>query len=341
MPFFIRSRPLAYRLHFRSEPSILPYDRPSPSFTAAPRCIRLLNRHSFPKALLGEYKYIKPTAQAVKRLLSCNFKGTIRLTMQRYFVAPQDQKFPIRISENNYEEHKSGNQKYGFLSAYRQIFLFAIRHFYGLSEARPFGHSRYTKPRKMHDPRKLWSRFKKLAFSLDFVLPGHHPFSRPTQHPPEFTVVHTFLTRLRPPEFFEYNSSILAQLSSHVASVLAQMKECRVTRLVPFLSLDIEEDWSLQKRCGMTDIDTFFSDQKYLFFHNIYCRPNDPRRQSLTSFAVKRDMFLAFFPEFCEDPDMAGTDSPSDERPSRFSLDANRNFQHTSGSPGSKYKHDT
>ena len=266
------------------------------------------------KLFLENTKYIKPIAQVVKRLLPCNSKGTIRQTMQRYYVAPQDQKFPIQVSENNYEEHKSGNQEYGFWSAYRQIFLFAMRHFYGLSEAHPLGHSRYAKPRKMHDSQELWSRFKKLAFSLGFVLPGHHPFSRPAQNPPEFTVVHTFLTRLRPPELFEYNPSILAQLSSHIASVLAQMKESRITTLVPFLSLDIEEDWSLQKRCGMTDIDTFFSDQKYLFFHNIYCRPNDPRCQSLTSFAVKRDMFLAFFPEFCEDTYMTGTDCPSDDR---------------------------
>lgn len=64
----------------------------------------------------------------------------------------------------------------------------------------------------------------------------------------------------------------------------------------------------------MTDIDIFFSDQKYLFFHNIYCHPNDPQHQSLTSFAVKRDMFLAFFSDFCEDTDMTGTDPPSDYR---------------------------
>jgi len=56
MPLFIRSRPLAYQLHFRSEPSILPYDGPSDSFTATTGCIRISNSHTFPKALPGEYK---------------------------------------------------------------------------------------------------------------------------------------------------------------------------------------------------------------------------------------------------------------------------------------------
>ena len=75
--------------------------------------------------------------------------------MQWYYVAPQDQKFPIQVSENNYKKHKSRNQKYGFWSAYCQIFLFTMHHFYGLSEAHPLGHSHYAKPRKMHDSQEL------------------------------------------------------------------------------------------------------------------------------------------------------------------------------------------
>ena len=183
-------------------------------------------------------------------------------------------------------------------------------HFYGLSEAQPLGHSHYTKPRKSHDPQKLWNRFKKFALSLGFVLPGHN-LSRSTHHLPEFTAVHIFLTRLHPPGLFEYNPSILAECSSYVANVLSQIKKHRVEAPVPFLSLDIEDNWSLQKQCGMTDIETFFSDQKYLFFHNVYCFSNDSQQHSLTSFTVKRDMFLAFFSDFCKDTDMTGTDSSS------------------------------
>lgn len=106
------------------------------------------------KLFLENTKYLKPIVHVVKRLLPSNFKGTIRQTMRRYYVAPQNQKFPIQISENKFEEHEHSNQNYGFWSAYNQIFLFAMRHFYGLSEARPLGHSRYTKPKKLHDPHK-------------------------------------------------------------------------------------------------------------------------------------------------------------------------------------------
>jgi hypothetical protein len=55
----------------------------------------------------------------------------------------------------------------------------------------------------------------------------------------------------------------------------------------------------------MTDMHTFFSDRKHLFLRNIYS-PDDEPRESVTSFAVKRDIFKSFFPE-SEDMETAGT----------------------------------
>ncbi|KAJ6115238.1 hypothetical protein N7486_001016 [Penicillium sp. IBT 16267x] len=65
----------------------------------------------------------------------------------------------------------------------------------------------------------------------------------------------------------------------------------------PAQSSDKVEDWSLQGRCGMTDTDTFFSDQKYLFLDNIYSA-DEYSRESMTSFAVKRNTFRLFFCDF-------------------------------------------
>lgn len=46
-------------------------------------------------------------------------------------------------------------------------------------------------------------------------------------------------------------------------------------------SWDRIEDWYLEERCGMADSDTFFSDQKYLFLHNIYRRPTYTREHDI------------------------------------------------------------
>jgi Protein of unknown function (DUF3723) len=40
----------------------------------------------------------------------------------------------------------------------------------------------------------------------------------------------------------------------------------------------------------------FVFDQKYLFLNNIYNLPPDVKREHLTTFAVKQDIFIAFFP---------------------------------------------
>jgi len=47
----------------------------------------------------------------------------------------------------------------------------------------------------------------------------------------------------------------------------------------------------------MTTSSTFLFDQRYLFLHNIYS-VDQPARASMTSFAVKRDIFRSFFPDF-------------------------------------------
>jgi hypothetical protein len=39
----------------------------------------------------------------------------------------------------------------------------------------------------------------------------------------------------------------------------------------------------------------FFFDQRYLFLNNIYYLPPDVEREHLTTFAVKQDIFMAFF----------------------------------------------
>jgi hypothetical protein len=53
----------------------------------------------------------------------------------------------------------------------------------------------------------------------------------------------------------------------------------------------------------MTDTESFFYDQKYLFLDNIYS-PNQPAREAVTTFAVKRNTFKSFFLEFEKDENL-------------------------------------
>ena len=60
--------------------------------------------------------------------------------MFRYYVAPRNQQFYIQSLENDFVQ-RVGPKDFGFWSAYRQLFLFAMRHFCGMTDSQPLGFS--------------------------------------------------------------------------------------------------------------------------------------------------------------------------------------------------------
>ncbi|QSS51639.1 hypothetical protein I7I53_07007 [Histoplasma capsulatum var. duboisii H88] len=77
--------------------------------------------------------------------------------------------------------------------------------------------------------------------------------------------------------------------------------------LLPPLTTDSEEEWA---RYGMTDGRSFFSDKMHLYLDKIYSAPDNLQREHLTSFAVKRNFFLAFFPPYQSEGAGRGPNSP-------------------------------
>jgi hypothetical protein len=246
-----------------------------------------------------DIKYLKPMTDILKKVLPFKFKGTIRQAMLRYFMPTPENR--IQVSENDFDERECNSQEELFWSAYRQCFLFAMRHFFGLTDIHPRGHSQSSKSERL-EPSDLWKRLKFLLRHLGFVLDR----SRNAKAPPstECIAIQALLARLRPPELFEYDHAILTECSNHVATVLSQIKPRIISASRPLQSADVPQNWTLAHRCGMTDTDTFFSDRKYLFLRNIYS-PDDEPCESVTSFAVKRDIFKSFFPD--SDMETTGT----------------------------------
>ncbi|KAJ6118733.1 hypothetical protein N7471_013353 [Penicillium samsonianum] len=232
----------------------------------------------------------------IKRVLPLKHKGTIRELMFKYYVCPQDLKHQLQISENDYVQ-KAGSKEYGFWAAYRQLFLFAMRHFYGLTDSRPLGVGQ-SRLKARFDNSELWKRFKLCANNVGFVFPGSKSSKR--AHPTgsiEFAAIHGILTRLRPPELFVYDEAKVRECSNHIATILRDMVPRKIDNPPAIQSLDYQDDWSLEQRYRMTTSSTFLFDQRYLFLHNIYS-VDQPARASMTSFAVKRDIFRSFFPDF-------------------------------------------
>jgi hypothetical protein len=230
----------------------------------------------------------------IKRVLPPKFKGSIREEMHKRYLS-QGPQYKIQTSENNFD-HRDGPLEYGFWSAYRQLFLFAMRHFFGLTDIHPLCFNQCSE-RLRFDRSELWRRFKQCAVEIGFILPDLKS-SCPTVSI-ESIAINQLLTRLRPPKLFQYDNAVITEWSSRIAGFLMQMTPRKVSYPMPLQSWDSVEEWSLDERCGMTDTRTFFSDQKHLFLYNIYSK-DQVRYENMTSFAVKRDIFKSFFPDFGE-----------------------------------------
>lgn len=241
------------------------------------------------KTFLENTKYMKAMTDAIKKVLPSNSKGTIRQTMLRYYMSSESRTFSIQCSENNYIQRQAPNT-YGFWSAYRQVYLFAMRNFCGLTDCHPLGFTRASRAR-CPDSFEVWERFRNLISRVGFVFPGSTG-ARPDRA--ELIAIRAFVSRLRPPELFTCNESKLNELTAHVASVLSSMDPRPIPGLDSIQTWDRSEPWRLENRCGMTDTESFFHDQKYLYLDNIYS-PNQLARETLTTFAVKRNTFKSFF----------------------------------------------
>ncbi|KAI9037211.1 uncharacterized protein KD926_000717 [Aspergillus affinis] len=275
------------------------------------------------KTFLENAKYLKLIMQVLKNYLGPLFKGTLREGMRSCYVHPDNDRCPIQVSENTFIDTTIKNNDRGFLSAYRQVCLFAMRHFFGLTNSRPLGLHRYPGSRQQPDTHELWKRFNDLASKLGFVSPKRrvNPVARArkrrfgsfnvrqpagiriVKEPPEFLAIHQFLTRLRPADLFEYSESVLLEEASRICETLTRLKPRSLVAQQPTRTTDEVAEFSLQMRCGITDAESFFADQPYLFLNNIYESRDETPRENLTGFAIKQDMFIAFFGDGTEDHD--------------------------------------
>ncbi|KJF60725.1 uncharacterized protein CIMG_12218 [Coccidioides immitis RS] len=231
-------------------------------------------------------KYLEPMVKLVRRLLSPKWKGTVKHGMKRRYSPPAGDSFPIQTTVG-YRSERRQAPGYGFWSAYRQVFLASMREFFGLvPNFKPL--KMHKVPMHMQQPEAsvLWTRFREVVSTVGFSVPR---------------IDH----------------------GAHLVPI-NWGGDNRGQYPAPSLTNNHHADWRLSSRCGMTDGTSFFMDKEYLFLDNIYSTPRDEPQDDLTSFAVKRDMFIAFFPPF-EEEYMTSHAQP------HFNLRIPRNPQTSSG----------
>ncbi|EDN05105.1 predicted protein [Histoplasma mississippiense (nom. inval.)] len=245
------------------------------------------------RTFLEDSKYLEPMAKLVRMLLPPDFKGTVQEGMRRCYQPSANGVLHIQTSAAGHRTAPRDADDDGFWSAYRQVWLGAMRDWFGIVPGfRPRKMTKVPGTVAQPHPSILWSRFVDLAVSVGFNISKRPDFSESPED-----IIRQCLSLLRPADLFEQDPDLLSAESRRVAENLGfRRRPAEIARPArPSLTTDLGA-WSITARCGMTDGASFFSDQKYLFLDNIYARLDDVPGVHLTSFAVKRDFFLAHFP---------------------------------------------
>ena len=116
----------------------------------------------------------------------------------------------------------------------------AMRHFYGLTDLHPRGQSQSSSPQQRLERLDLWNRFKILLKHLGFVEDRSPNVQDPLST--EYMAIQALLARLRPPELFKYDHTILAECSNHIATVLLQIKPRTISASRPLQSTDVPQN---------------------------------------------------------------------------------------------------
>ena len=258
---------------------------------------RIPTIHTF----LEDTKYIEPCAQILKTLLPSKFEGSLKEAFSQCHTGG-----PIEVefrSEGVYDSENSEAPAENLGSAYCQLWLFAMRHFPVLTNLKPRLNSRNHNV----DPRgsfTLWQhRLGTLARRAGFESPE---IIRLQELHPELETVRTFLREVRPLDVYNYDEISAAEIEQSLCSTLLRIQPRNIVGRRPELSGDFQNPMELKDRCGRPFERSFKRDEQYLFLGWIFCKDWEHlsaeqyhafRKEEVSSFAIKREIFRAFFGE--------------------------------------------
>ena len=247
---------------------------------------------------LEDTKYLEPCAKILKSLLPPDFDGSLEKAFTQRHTGQLQVQLETPCGGLIISKY---NTRVNFELAYRQLWLFAMRHFPELTGIQPRKDNGKPKPLIRGSSVNLWHSLSRLAVAGGFesqeILQLH-------RHQPEEDIAREFLQQARPMELFDYQQISFDTRVHQISQALQQMKPRQAGSAQPALSWASYSGLELAQRCGRPFEQSFLHDRKFLFLDWIYCESwkagnADLRRlygnRHITSFTIKRDMFHAFF----------------------------------------------
>jgi len=251
---------------------------------------------------LEDTKYLEPCAKIVKSLLPVKFKGTIREAFGKNHTGLSQ--CQVQLDEHAVSEHR-GSVRECIWIAYRQIWLFAMRHFPDMIGICPRKDDGKPKPTVHRPDENLWHKIAELAGNCGFQTSAIAEYTRRN---PFQKMASEFLRQCRPPEYYDISTAALNTAVGLIVRILQGIEPRVIDFKLPPLTSDYRDNTDLADRCGRPFEQSFLDDKKYMFYQHIYDNRSEQwtlqqSERYLTSFKAKHDIFIAFFGRLDEEPE--------------------------------------
>ena len=231
-------------------------------------------------------KWLEPCAKILRKIIPTNSKTSIRRSMFRSFcgVTQSDRSISIQLKSLKFC-HWPGSELQAVECGYRQLWLFAWRHFPELSSTQPRKDVGKLRPQAKTQNDYCWTSFACLARSLGFESEN---ITGLLKQDSDSQMAFEFLRQARPKEFWQVPDEERISTVNEIVRVLRAMPAERGSdsgaapeRQYP----------AIQHRCGRPYEQSYRDSKSDFFFQEVYAT----KPQTLTHFAVNRDIFHAFF----------------------------------------------
>ncbi|KAJ6018994.1 hypothetical protein N7522_001061 [Penicillium canescens] len=239
-----------------------------------------------------DLRYLESCANCIKRLITPSRSfPTIKIAMRAAFVSydPTYAQSLIQTSESEFRSYSDSQGDPAELG-YRQLWLYAMRHYPSLFQKPPRkdGKDPMAKPnREVVEPMILYD-MAVLAKRLGFHSPQ---IEQLIQQSPDRQIAQDALLKARRPDRYQYNKE-------EIESLINKVTECFL-RAVPFdqrLPVQFVGGGELKKesRCGYPQAEAQLRDCQFLFIDQLH-GDSLQRERKATSTLVRRSVYFTFF----------------------------------------------
>lgn len=245
--------------------------------------------HTFFKDL----SYLEVTSSCLGRLvdLAAMRKRTMRSAMKQIYNPARHGRgrYQMQVSETEFRSC-SGTVEEGRESGYRQLWLFAFRHYLQMPKARQ-KKKRHAKTKFREADDGVVHRMASLALQLGFDSPQ---IRRLIDDSPDRRLALEALLKARDRDQYRYDSidTLVNQIvACFNEAVPVEIRDRRAS--APFSTIP------RQSRCGKPSLETHEQEQNFLFLDQMESQPSD---ESISALFVRRCVYFAFFGRPSEPP---------------------------------------